>query len=73
MSPEQFLFSALILLTLQLVILMKLSELNGRLVGIEKKVDTLLAGVPTDPDLPAEVEETVVRLETKLSAVTPGP
>lgn len=52
---------------------MKLSELNARLLVVEKKIDTLLAGTTTDPDLPADLTDTVVRIEAKLAAVTPGP
>lgn len=69
MSPDTLLLSILVIVTLQLLTIMKLSEVNGRLLGIEKKVDTLLAGGTTDPDVPAELEETVVRLETKLAGV----
>jgi hypothetical protein len=62
-----------ILLTL-LVITMKLSELNGRLVAIEKKVDTLLSGTPpADPDVPQEAVDTLDRLDAKLAAITPAP
>lgn len=63
---------AILLVLLQLRVLMKVSELNTRLVVVEKKVDTLLAA-QADPEVPADAEATVVRLETKLAAVTPGP
>lgn len=72
---EEMLCAAVLLGVILFIILMaKLSELNGRLVSVEKKVDTLLLGTtPADPDLPADAEETLVRLETKLAAVTPQP
>jgi hypothetical protein len=55
---------------------MKLSELNARLLVVEKKIETLLAGAPPvdpDPELPADLTDTVVRIEAKLAAVTPAP
>lgn len=52
---------------------MKLSELNGRLLTIEQKVDTLLASNPSDPDVPADAEATIVRLEDKLANVSATP
>jgi len=61
------------LLLLELQIMAKLSELNGRLTVVEKKIDTLLAATPTDPDLPADLDATVTSIETKLAAVTPAP
>lgn len=63
---------AILLVLLQLRVLMKVSELNARLTVVEKKVDTLLAA-QADPEVPADTEATVVRLETKLAAVTPAP
>jgi len=52
---------------------MKLSELNGRLQGIEQKIDSILASVG-DPQIPADAEETLVRIDTKLAQVpVPAP
>jgi hypothetical protein len=65
MSLEQLLFGFLVLF--QIMALMKLSELNSRLLAIETKVDALLAAVG-DPTVPADVEETLTRLEGKLPA-----
>lgn len=66
------LWLAILLVALNVWLVMKLSELNARLVAIEKKVDTLLAQ-GADPELPADLETTVTSLETKLAAVTPAP
>lgn len=63
---------AILSVALQLRGLMKVSELNTRLTVVEKKVDTLLAA-QADPEVPADLEATTVRLETKLAAVTPAP
>lgn len=65
-------FLAALIVTL-IVIMAKLSELNGRLTVVEKKIDTLLAATPTDPDLPPDLEATVTSIETNLAAVTPAP
>lgn len=74
----------IVIVGLLIIVMIKLSELNGRLVSLETttdsintKVDALLASTG-DPAIPADAEATIVRLDSKLAAIdaklpTPAP
>lgn len=66
----------LIILTFTIIVfmklsVMKLSELNGRLIILNRKADTILArlGIPADPDVPVDAEAGLNTLEGKLDTI----